>query len=195
MRWRWLAVNAGIAAPALALGGIALALLTAPEFSWGMDPLSRLGVTSAPTNLLFNLGLTVGALVAAPFGLALWRTATNKVMKAGVVVFALSITMLALVGLYPMGEPLHTPAAIGYFSLFTLAFLVWGAGAVLGGWRWGAATVGLAVVHVAAWVVWAVLAEGGVWIALPETVGALSFGGWSVVTARSECLRRLYNQE
>lgn len=188
-------MNAGVAAPIVALGGIALALLTAPGFSWGADPLSRLGVTRAPTNLLFNLGLIVAAVVAAPFGLALWRTSRNAAMRVGVVVFGLSIAMLALVGLYPMGEPLHTPAAVGYFSLFTLAFLVWGAGAYVDGWRWGAATIGLAIFHLVAWLVWVFLTEDAAWIALPETVGALAFAGWSVFTARTERLRGFYNPE
>lgn len=214
MRWRWGLVHAGVLAPLVALGCIALAILSSPSFSWSMDPLSRLGVTPAPTSWLFNGGLVASAVIAVPFGVPLWMLCRNWVERVGVVVFGFSVLMLFLIGLFPMDTALHGPVSVGFFSLFTVAFLVYGSGNYLAGdVVRGLGTVLAGVVHALVWLVWALLIAGGggeglvalpesmgslmgaEWIAVPETIGALMISGWGVFTARSTRLQSFYNQE
>jgi hypothetical membrane protein len=190
-------LTGGVAA-VVALGGIGLAVTLAPPgaFSWTGSNLSDLGTTPG-VSLLFNGGLVAGGLLGLPYAVALsWQPtgrapeggrsgstpeATPRVVTAGT--YAVTVLLLALVGLFPAGTAVHTPAAIGFFLGVTL-LLGWDgvrrSSLVASGPRdrrqlWWL-PIALAVVHVLVWVAWIVGGTDG--LAIPETVGALAFAAW-----------------
>ena len=161
----------GAVATLSALGGIALAILLDPTFSWATDALSDLGVRdgSAPA---FNWGLIVGGAAGVCYAAGLGRA--GRPFRASLL--ALALVAMAGVGVFDLTEPLHGAAAIGFYGLITLVFAV-------DGWlRRGAATgrvaLAFAAVHVAVWATFVV----GWWpvtgLALPELPGALMLAAW-----------------
>ena len=174
----------GAAATLLALGGIALAVSLDPTFSWTTDALSDLGVRdrSAPA---FNWGLIGGGAVGVCYAasLALAGTEAHVDGAPGRVGRAVRTTLLALtmvamagVGRFDLTEPLHGPAAIGFYGLITLVFAV--DGVLRRAEATGRAALGFAVSHVAVWATFA----AGWWpvtgLALPELPGALMLAAW-----------------
>jgi hypothetical membrane protein len=166
-----LARAAGVAAPAVTLGGIALAVARSPTFAWGRSALSDLGRAGAPTAPLFAAALVCGGALGVVFAAGL----RPRRVAAGYAAASLS---LAGVGLFPAGTPLHVPCAVGFFAAATATLAL--AAADADGRR--AAATGLAALAVpGAWVAWAVLGRGGV--AVPETVGAVVVGAWTAARA------------
>jgi hypothetical membrane protein len=167
----------GAAATLFALGGIAAAVLLDPTFSWTSDALSDLGVRdrSAP---VFNGGLVLGGVAGVGYALGLWRSAAGRgalgAARAGVL--ALALLALAGVGAFDLTEPLHGPAAIGFYALVTVAFAVDGVARRAS--ASGRVVLAFAPVHVAVWATFA----AGWWpvagLALPELPGALLLAAW-----------------
>jgi len=168
----------GAAATLLALGGIAAAILLDPTFSWTTDALSDLGVRDRSA-LVFNWGLILGGVAGVGYALGLWLSSSERGAVAAVraAVLALAMVAMAGVGAFDLTEPLHGPAAIGFYTLITVVFVVDGLA------RRGTATgrVALAFVplHVAVWATFV----AGRWpvsgLALPELPGALMLAGWA----------------
>ncbi len=79
--------------------------------------------------------------------------------------------------------PQHGTVAVGFFLLFTVAFVCYGAGDLrTGAHRWGLFGLALAAVHVGGWAVWiAAGTPGG--LALPELVGSGCVSTWILGTA------------
>ena len=161
----------GAVATLSALGGIALATHLDPAFSWTADALSDLGVRDGSA-AAFNRGLIAGGAAGVCYAAGLGRA--GRPLRA--LLLALAITAMAGVGLFDLTEPLHGPAAIGFYGLITLVFAV-------DGWvRRGAATgrvaLAFAPVHVAVWATFV----AGWWpvtgLALPELPGALMLAAW-----------------
>ncbi|WP_434521382.1 DUF998 domain-containing protein [Halorubrum sp. AS12] len=161
----------GAAATVLALGGISLGILLDPTFSWTTDALSDLGVRdgSAPA---FNWGLIGGGATGVLYAADLGRG--GRSLRAALL--ALAMTAMAGVGVFDLTEPLHGPAAIGFYGLITLVFAV-------DGWTRRRETTGrvalaFAPVHVAVWATFV----AGWWpvtgLALPELPGALMLAAW-----------------
>lgn len=175
----------GLLAPLIALGAIAVATLVSPTFTWTESALSDLGGPGAPTAWLFNGGLLLGGIVALPFALRVFTVARNRLERVGAVLFGATGVALASIGVFPIGTPQHLPAAVSFYLLLSLSLWAYGAGNALAGSRGiGALTIGLGVLNLAAWVVWALavrsVAPG---LALPEIVGAVCLGGWTAGTA------------
>lgn len=174
----------GVVGPLVALAGILAATLTDPSFSWTHSALSDLGVAGPPTEWLFNGGLALGGLLAAPFVRWRWSTTTG-LGREGTAVLGLSLAAMVGVAAFPSGHPLHFPVAVGFYLLFTFALLLTGAGDLRrGAARRGTATVALAVGHLSTWVLWSAGFRPGPGLAVPETVGALVLTGWMVATGR-----------
>lgn len=181
---------AGVAVPVWTLGTILLATLLSPSFSWTVNALSNLGaqtdVSTPLTIIVFNGGLITGGVAGVAFAVALWLGSGHVLERIGAVVYAVAVLAMAGVGVFPQDRALHFPMAAGFYLLFTVAFWAYGAGNVLVGERTrGWVTVLLGVAHLAMWVGWVQvvgLAGGG--LAIPEIVGALLFGGWTVAAAR-----------
>lgn len=198
MERRTLALRCGVLAPLLALATIVAATTLDPGFAWLDSALSHTGelppgrsvslslVADRPSFLAFNGGLILTGLVGLPFAAVLYRDAANALERAGAAVFALALLALSGVGVFYLPRPLHGPVAVGHYLAVTAFFWVYGAGAALAGRRrFGAVTAALGVVHLLGWALWAtLLADGPVpGLAVPETFGALLFGGWSFVVA------------
>ncbi|WP_144922006.1 DUF998 domain-containing protein [Halorubrum salsamenti] len=167
----------GAAATLLALGGIAVAVLLDPTFSWTSDALSDLGVRgrSAP---VFNGGLVLGGVAGVGYALGLWRSSAGRGAVAAVRTAVLVLAMVAMAGVggFDLTEPLHGPAAIGFYALVTVAFAV--DGLARRGTATGRVALAFVPVHVAVWATFA----AGWWpvsgLALPELPGALMLAAW-----------------
>jgi len=177
----------GATATLLSLGGIAVAVLLDPTFSWTGDALSDLGVRdrSAP---VFNWGLVLGGLVGVGYAVELGRAALSTgaegdrfspehaVAGLRAAVLALALAALAGVGAFDLTHPLHGPAAVGFYLLTTVVFAV--DGVARRGTTTGRVVLGFVPVHVAVWAtfVWGWWPVTG--LALPELPGALMLAAW-----------------
>lgn len=169
----------GALATLLALGGIALATLLDPTFSWTGDALSDLGVRerSAP---IFNGGLILGGLLGLGYAVGLWRlidgSRDRALSRLRALVFGLSMLAMAGVGLFDLTHPLHGPAAIGFYTLVTATFAV--DGLDRRGELGGRITLAFVPIHVAVWATFL----AGLWpvtgLALPELPGAFMLAAW-----------------
>jgi hypothetical membrane protein len=175
-----LARLAGAAGSAVALGGILLATVVSPTFTWTASALSDLGVAAA-TALLFNGGLVLGGLLAIGYAAALRRSSPPVAA-----VYALCACSLVGVGAFPSNTAAHVPAAVAFFASLVATLALDGVGRRAT--ATGRASLLLATVSVAAWPLW--FASGlGPGIAVPELVGALSLAAWVVALAPPAPLR------
>lgn len=157
--------------------GILAATILAPWFSWTGNALSDLGAAGADTAVVFNGTLVVTGVLGIPFALFVFRRRSGPWRRAGTALFAGSMAMLALVGVFALPSPYHAPVAVAFFLLFTLGILLDGVGAVRAGERFdGRLSIGLAIAHVLAWIAWAVVGLQGV--ALPEMAGTVAIWIW-----------------
>lgn len=165
----------GATATLLALGGIAVAVLLDPTFSWTSDALSDLGVRE-PSAPVFNWGLILGGAVGAGYAAELGRALDSPAAALRAAVLALAMVAMAGVGAFDLTEPLHGPSAIGFYALVTVAFAV--DGAVRRGTTTGKAVLAFVPVHLAVWATFV----AGWWpvtgLALPELPGALMLAAW-----------------
>ena len=99
-------VVVGAVATLSALGGIALAILLDPTFSWTADALSDLSVRDGSA-VAFNWGLIGGGAAGVCYAAGLGRA--GRPVRA--VLLALSMGSMAGVGVFDLTEPLHEPAA------------------------------------------------------------------------------------
>lgn len=169
-----LARRAGLLAPVVTLGAIFAATAISPTFTWTGSALSDLGV-GASTALLFNGGLLVGALLALPYALPLWRAATGHLDRLVAVLFACTAVAMGLVGTFPSGRPEHFPVALAFYLLLTATLALDG---VARRRRTSErVALALAVLHLLGWAVY-VARFSAYRLAIPETVGALFLAGW-----------------
>lgn len=178
--------HAGTLAPIVAFGGILLAIGLDPTFSWTEDALSHLGVREA-SHIVFNAALILGGGLAVVYAAGLWRTSAGRTGRIVAVGFGLAAIHLVGVGLFPAGHPLHAPAAIGFYALVTVVYLVDGS-ARRRTWT-GRGTASLAVVHVLIWASWFAGLWPGSGLALPEFCGAVLVAGWIWVLGPRPTLR------
>lgn len=173
----------GICAVVVSLGGIVSAILLSTRFSFATDALSDLGRASWNSSAVFNGALLVSGLCALVPGVVLARNSRTLLYAAGSVTFSLSAVCLSLIGVFALPVPQHGTVAVGFFLLFTVAFVCYGAGDVRSGARrWGLFAIALAAVHVGGWAVWiAAGTPGG--LALPELVGSGCVSAWILGTA------------
>lgn len=190
----------GLVAPTIAAVTILAATFVDPAFSWTEDALSNLGelpmgesitlpfLASAPEFALFNGGLLLTGIVGLPFALRLWTDADHVLQRVGALQFAGALIALALVGVFHIPREPHGTVAIAHYLLGIVFLWTHGTGSVLvGRTRWGLVTIWLGSVHLLAWLVWAAALTGPIpGLAIPETVGAAIFGGWSAVAARAK---------
>ena len=182
----------GAIATLLSLGGIAVAILLDPTFSWTGDALSDLGVRDRSA-LVFNWGLILGGLVGVGYALELGRatlsrsdghdrtrTGSGRAVIASrtprAALFALAMIAMAGVGACDLTHRLHGPAAIGFYGLTTAVFAV--DGVARRGTRAGRVVLGFVPIHVAVWgtFLWGWWPVTG--LALPELPGALMLAAW-----------------
>ncbi|WP_224336949.1 DUF998 domain-containing protein [Haloprofundus halobius] len=170
-----LARRLGRVAPAVTLGAILTATVVAPWFSWSRDALSELGVDPV-TALLFNGGLVVGALLALPYAVPLWRAAVSRASRVVAVLFALTAVAMGLVGVFPMDTSPHFAVAVAFYLLLTATLAA--DGVVRRRATTGRRSLTLVVVHLLSWAAWAAGWFPGPGLALPELVGAVILAAW-----------------
>jgi len=99
------------------------AIVLYPDYNQETQYLSALGVKE-PSAMLFNLGLIIGGLLSIPFFLYLKNFLEKTKTTVTVIFLASSITMIGI-GVFPLGEELHTPIAFLFFLLILIGvFLV-----------------------------------------------------------------------
>lgn len=170
---------AGAAAVVVSTGSILLATALSSSFTWTGHALSDLGVEDGVA-WLFNGGLFLGSLLAAPYAWALWRRASGLASVVRAAAFATAAAGMAGVALFPTGESLHAPAAIAFFAAATSTMLA--DGVARRGARRGRVALASGVAAPLAWPAWAAsgLGDG---IAVPEFVGVALFGAWVVAVS------------
>lgn len=171
---RRLARHSGPAAVSVTLGGVLVATVLSPTFSWQASALSDLGVTPE-TAWLFNGALVVGGVVGAPYAWALWSAAADPLSHLRAATYLLALGSMAGVGLVPAGRPLHLPLALAFFVLAALTAIVDGVARLR--LRSGKLSLLTGVLAPTAWPAWALWLHG-IGIAVPEFVGAMLFGIW-----------------
>lgn len=163
------------------MGAILLAVSLSPTFTWAGNALSDLGTAGAANPWLFNGGLIAGALIGLPFAVTVWRVAGNGLERLASTLYALSVVLMGLVGVFPSPHPLHFPVALGFFLLLTATLTTAGIGAILDGVRpRGVGFVTAGLVHLATWYAWIEGIRVGPGLAIPEFVGSILFFGWIV---------------
>lgn len=190
----WVA-RIGLIAPLIALGGIALAILLSPNFSWVENALSDLGHWTRtdigpnpfPRALIFNLGLgTTGSLLTLSI-LVLMRDLPDRPTVIALVPFLLAAGFLTSIGLFSedtwirIGDAsLHYLVSLGFF--LTFPFAMWFMGL---SWlrfphvRWFS-TVSLALPFVSICLWWGTIRGLCPWtgVAIPEFLTALTAIIW-----------------
>jgi hypothetical membrane protein len=179
----------GAAATLLALGGIVVAILLDPTFSWSGDALSDLGVRPRSA-VAFNWGLILGGAVGVGYAVGLGatqlpsegadsggdRSPTRATSPLCAAVLGLALVAMAGVGAFDLTRPLHGPAAVGFYALVTAVFAI--DGSARRDTRRGRAVLAFVPAHLAIWVTYI----AGWWpvtgLALPELPGALMLAAW-----------------
>jgi hypothetical membrane protein len=175
----------GYAAVVASFGGVVLAMFAAPWFSPLFDALSDLGARGAVTAPLFNGALLVGGALGLGFVAALVLELDTPVRAAGALFGGFAMLFMALVGAFPIPDPLHGVVAVPFFVCLTLALFLWGGGDYAAGRPLrGLVFVLLAVAHAVAWAWWALFPWFPPGIALPELVGSTGFALWGGWVAR-----------
>jgi hypothetical membrane protein len=169
----------GLAGVAVAFGGVVYAMAAAPWFSPLFDALSDLGARGAATAPIFNGALLVGGALGVGFVVAVLAETDHPIRRAGGLFGLLAMAFMALVGAFPLPDPLHGLVAVPFFVFLTLTVSVWGAGDYADGRELrGLVFVLAGAVHVVAWVWWALFPWFPPGIALPELVGSVAFAVW-----------------
>ncbi len=86
---------------------------------------SELGAIGTQYNYVFNIGLILTGVLGIIFSIGLCRfTEDSKVLKIGINSFGLSMFLLVLLGIFPLGMPLHfeIAAAMFIFSFVGIIF-------------------------------------------------------------------------
>lgn len=174
----------GLAGIAAGFGGIVVAVLLAPWFSWTGNALSHLGDPAHASAPFFNGGLVLAGILGVAFGIRVLRTVSHAIQRAGIVIVVVALANMGLVGVFDVTHDLHALVAVAFFLGITYGWFVHGSGLALAGEvRRGLGIVWLGIVHVTGWLVWAAIGIEG--IALPETVGALLLAVWIWEVTRS----------
>lgn len=170
---------AGVIAATVGLAGVALAIGLSGEFSLREQALSELGATGASTAWLFNGTLVLAGFLAMLFCASLIARLRHVFQRAGVGLLGLAAASLVGVGLFPTGNPLHLPFAVGFFVLLTVGLLLTGYGdREADRPRRSRISLNLAVLHLLAWSFGFLTLEG---VALPELVGGVIFAVWIII--------------
>ncbi|MFP4628470.1 MAG: DUF998 domain-containing protein [Halobacteriales archaeon] len=170
---------AGIVAAIVGLAGVAMSVVLADGFSPREQALSELGQAGAATAWLFNGSLAVAGTLGAVFAASLLFRLAHPMQRLGVGILGLAALGLAGVGVFPMGEPLHLPAAALFFVGLTVGLVVVGLGDREAGRPMRSrVSLNLAFLHLLAWA-FGYATLGGV--ALPELVGGIVFALWIVI--------------
>lgn len=192
MNWRGPAIRAGLVVPAIAVGGVLLATLLAPEFGWWAGTLSHVGEPAGavgafpidqPEVLLFNASLLVAGLLGLPFALFCYADAFHPLERSGAATLFLAFLGLAVAGGFPQPASYHTPAVIVHVVATTAFLWIYGAGTFNAGrTRFGLGSVVLGLALLGLWLAWD-LVVGAPGTAVPVFVSVAVLSSWTFVEA------------
>jgi len=175
----------GVAAVLVGFGTIVVTTASAPWFDWTANALSHLGDSDRwALAWVFNRGLTLAGVLGSAFVARVAVDATTNARRGAIGVFGISTVSLALIGAFPVGNPLHGPVSVAFFVSLTYGVFLWGTTDVLDDQpRHGLALIWLGIGHVTLWATWVTVVP---WsgIAIPELVGALVLGAWAIAVTR-----------
>lgn len=175
----------GIGYCVVAVGTTVVTTLMASWFRWTENALSDLGASGEPTAPLFNGGLILGGLVGILFAVWLLGDSSSRLQRMGSLLFGVAMGFRTLIGVFPIGEPLHNTVAIAFFVVVALALFVYGAGAYVAGQRLNAAVVlAAATLNPLVWTMWVAFGQSvAPGLAIPELLSNLGLLGWLLFTA------------
>jgi len=161
-----------------------ISLYLHPEWRFGIDFMSELGVTS-PDTWLFNYSVMMMGSLGIVFGLGLYQFFNGSVLgRASMISLIAGCTCLFLLGLFPMqyGE-LHDNLTWGFFIMTVLALLIMSVPLFLSG-RKGR----LAFISTVVTVVFSISCVLMIWIRvmrhhLAEVLVVYALGAWIVMTS------------
>jgi hypothetical membrane protein len=179
-----------VVAVAVTLGSMLFATLLSPAFAWQENALSNLGVTwtdagTTATAVVFNGGLITGGLVGVIAVVSLYRRLTRRADRVVLGLTGTALALMGLVGVFPQGEMLHFPVAIGFFLLASVTMWADSGRRYHAGERPRAVLVATGgLTNILGWVVWFAVAETpSEGLAVPEILGAVVFAIWLLATA------------
>jgi len=177
----------GILASVIAFVAISLSIHMHPWFSWRGNALSDLGALGVPYNTIFNMGLIITALVSLVFVSGLPEIIKDKISRAGILFFVISIVFLLGIGIFPEGTSLHGSVSVAFYTFATVSLVLIGIGLM---WKRSERKYGLFTLLLLGTALF--LCFGFSWsaIAIPESIGAGAIGIWSIVFG----LRILYER-
>lgn len=177
---------AGTVAPIVTFTGIAIAIWLDPTFSVTHDALSDLGVRSR-SRYAFNGAMILGGALGVVYASGLYRESTRFPERIVGVSFGLACAALAGIGIFVIGHPLHSPAAVAFFTLFGAAMLI--DGIERRETTTGLVTLVLLGLLILNFIAWGIGLWPGPGLALPELAGAALVPLWVWIVGPQPTLR------
>ncbi len=123
----------GVLGPFLAIGGIIIAILLSPWFTWDGNALSDLGryATAIPAATVFNSGLILTGSIMLIFLFWFIRKVGDRITKFGFIPLVIALVFLILIGILSedFGEA-HFIVSVGFFACFPFTMWIVGFGFV-----------------------------------------------------------------
>ncbi len=173
----------GLLAPIIAFGGIILAILSYPQFSWSNNALSDLGVVPGFTAISFNISLMASGILSLAFSAGLFLFTKESISgKIGAIIFVAVALSLFAIGLFPENmAPMHFQASFAFFMLFPLSLFFTSAEFFKSARaRLAIFSFAMAIVGAAAWLLY-FSTKFAPNVAIPETIAALAVAAWTFV--------------
>lgn len=169
----------GLLGPIVAFSAIFISTAIQSDwFTWTGKALSHLGEFGTPHAWFFNLGMVIGGTLGVVFALKVFDYFDYSVSKIGSIIFLVGVFNLILVGTFPIGWGQHTLVSLLFFGLSGIGILTVGIGESIDGEKLGYLWIILFVIALILAYLTSVWFEG---IAIPEMVGAIVFGIFSLV--------------
>jgi len=174
----------GFLAPTIGYSFIALAIASAPNFSWTKNALSDLGVMKNSA-LFFNHGLMLSAIFMLIFGIGLMKNFKNFIGIFGSFFYSLSAIALFFIGLFPENFGLiHLYFSIAFFAFIPLALIFFGIYFIKNSKKaFGLITLALGSFSILVWLIpWNSIANITN-LAIPEALSSMPGALWTFYTA------------
>ena len=105
---------------------ILLSVSLNPWFVFTEHAFSDLGVASANTPWVFNIGMILTGFMIVLFGVYLHEAVINNMSRLGSIAMMATGLFLMLIGLFPEGTSYHYRVSLGFFAMGALTVLIWG---------------------------------------------------------------------
>ncbi len=115
----------GYLIPIVSFGGIFLAILVSPWFSWTKNALSDLGA-HAGSDIIFNSSLIISGILFLTYSIHIYIKHENTIAYVGAFFISLSAVFLTLIGVFPetYGD-IHYTVSVGFFVTLPIGILLY----------------------------------------------------------------------